>query len=209
MTLQKISRFFSNVNVCHSSCLWTEARPLGPEHGRIAEPILGISVSCPCCAPTPERACTMWCRAHPAPCTGNQCHLPLCSPICRARASTGELLFLVCKTLCLGICCNANWRGACPAAGPHGKSSGTPPWMTLMPRLLASLTHFPLGSSLPLCLLVFMTSIPLSFCVWCDRIVLFSVPIQRQLPFSRGNVLLLIDSSALLVWLLCLSVGAS
>ena len=187
----------------------TEARPLGPEHGRIAEPLLGISVSCPCSAPTPKMVCTMRCRAQPVLCTGSLRHLQLRSQICRARASNGELLFLVCETLCVGIHCDGDQRGAHPAACPHGRSSGTPPWMTLMPWLLASLTHFPSGSPLPLRLLVLMTSVPLSFCMWCGRIVLFSVPIQRHLPFSKVNLLLLIDSSALLVWLLHLSVGAS
>lgn len=28
--------------------------------------------------------------------------------ICHARASAGELLFLVCETLCIGICCDGN-----------------------------------------------------------------------------------------------------
>lgn len=120
-----------------------------------------------------------------------------------------ELSFLVCVALCVGIRCDRDQQGAHPAAGPHGRSSGTPPWMTLIPGFLVGLTHFPLGSPLPLRLLVFITSMPLSSCMWCGRIVLFSVPIQRQLPFSKGNLLLLVDSSALLVWLLRLSVAAS
>lgn len=81
--------------------------------------------------------------------------------------------------------------------------------MTLMPWLLACLTHFPSGSPLPLRLLVLMTSMPLSFCMRYGRIVLFSLPVQRQLPLSKENLSLLIDTSALLVWLLHLSVGAS
>lgn len=63
------------------------------------------------------------------------------------------------------------------------------------------------GSPLPLPLSVFRTSAPLSFCTWHGRVVLSSVPIQRQLPFSKGNILLSVDASALLLWLLHLPVG--
>lgn len=34
---------------------------------------------------------------------------------------------------------------------------------------------------------VFMAPTPLAFCAWCGRIELFAVPIQGQLPFSKGN----------------------
>jgi len=204
MTLQKISRFFSNVSACHSSlCVpGTEARPFHPRarQNRGAPPGYRRLLPVPC-------SCS-WEGLHSVvQSTRGWCRLQLCSQICRARASARELLLLVCETLCVGIRCDGEQRGAHPAAGPGGRSPGTPPWVTLMPRFLAGLTRFPSGSPLPLSAL--MTSIPLSFCVWCGRTVLFSVAIQRQLPFSRGNLLFLMHSSALLVWLLHLSVGAS
>lgn len=52
------------------------------------------------------------CRAQPALCPGSQHHLQLCSQICHAHASDGELFFLICKTLCVGIRCDGDQQGA-------------------------------------------------------------------------------------------------
>lgn len=150
-----------------------------------------LSASCLSSAPTPRTVCTPWSTLFHQPALelvmllcllGSFCHLPM-SPCMLAAVAAARSL------------------SCCPSSQEEPRDSA---WDDFTPQSLASLTHCPSDSPLPLHLLVFNAFATVVFLhVVCAPFCSHSV----VTPFSKGNLLLSIVSPALLFWLLHLSLG--